>query len=268
MRMTHQHGRRALEALGAELDGSWRLGMLDATVSATATRAGARYWLRVAPVRDETSWVRADAIEESQALAERVPMPRLADSTEWEATDPEDGQVRVRAHLFEYVDQRAVSSEPAITTEPAVDDRWWERLHVSHETIRSSTTAGPSRSAEHVARWVRKVAPDLDTSDLRWESSHGDWHWANLLSPELVVLDWEGFGLAPVGFDAASLLTYSLAHPPTAGRVRSEFADELAGHDGLVAQLYCASWISSAIGAGFHPQLREPLRRHVADLLG
>ncbi|GHC88260.1 hypothetical protein GCM10007079_33070 [Nocardiopsis terrae] len=267
MRMTQDHGHHALGVLRADLAGPWRLGLLDATVSAVATRDGVRYWLRVAPVPQPPVWVRPNAIDESQALADQVPMPRVVDTAEWTESDPEDGQVTVRAYLFEHVDQQAISPTPTLATDPGVDEEWWADLRATHDTIRATSAAGRSRSPKHVARWVHKVAPALDTSGIVWESAHGDWHWANLLAPRLVVLDWEGFGLAPAGFDAACLLTYSLTHPPTADRVRVDFADELAGDSGLLAQVYAASWISSAIEEGFHPELREPLKRHIEALL-
>ncbi|MGG2461549.1 hypothetical protein ACO0M4_17295 [Streptomyces sp. RGM 3693] len=37
------------------------------------------------------------------------------------------------------------------------------------------------------------------------------------------LLDWEGFGLAPVGYDAAMLLAYSLLAPGFADRIRETF---------------------------------------------
>ncbi len=48
-------------------------------------------------------------------------------------------------------------------------------------------------------------------------------HWANLTEP-LCLLDWEGWGMAPEGFDAAALYAYALLQPDTAAaRVRTAF---------------------------------------------
>jgi hypothetical protein len=55
-----------------------------------------------------------------------------------------------------------------------------------------------------------------------WTTAHGDLHWADVTAP-LRILDWEGWGSTPEGFDAATLYAYSLLQPATAARVRAVF---------------------------------------------
>ncbi|MFI5800717.1 hypothetical protein [Streptomyces sp. NPDC051677] len=49
-----------------------------------------------------------------------------------------------------------------------------------------------------------------------WTTAHADVHWANLTSP-LRLLDWEAWGRAPEGFDAATLYAYSLLQTVSRG---------------------------------------------------
>ncbi|MGW1503353.1 hypothetical protein ACWCQW_33215 [Streptomyces mirabilis] len=55
-----------------------------------------------------------------------------------------------------------------------------------------------------------------------WTTAHADVHGANLTEP-LRLLDWEGWGRAPEGFDAATLYAYSLRQPDTVAHVRDAF---------------------------------------------
>ncbi|UUU36560.1 hypothetical protein JIX56_45870 [Streptomyces sp. CA-210063] len=55
-----------------------------------------------------------------------------------------------------------------------------------------------------------------------WTTAHADVHWANLCLP-LRILDWEAWGRAPEGFDAATLYAYMLLQPDTAARVHDTF---------------------------------------------
>lgn len=54
----------------------------------------------------------------------------------------------------------------------------------------------------------------------RFRTAHSDVHWANLMASPLRILDWEGWGRAPEGFDAATLYAYTLLQPNTAAHVR------------------------------------------------
>ncbi|MGH3885275.1 MAG: hypothetical protein ACRDSZ_01695 [Pseudonocardiaceae bacterium] len=60
-----------------------------------------------------------------------------------------------------------------------------------------------------------------------WSTAHGDLQWANLTAPAPYLLDWEGWGIAPAGYDAATLYCYSLLAPNTARRVYETFTDIL-----------------------------------------
>jgi thiamine kinase-like enzyme len=95
---------------------------------------------------------------------------------------------------------------------------------------------------------------------------HGDLHWANLLAPQLGIVDWELWGRGPAGLDVSSLLCHSLLVPAVVNRVRRTFADILDTDDGRIAQLVVAARMLGRITAGDYPELEQPLRRHVTTL--
>ncbi|MFH8407183.1 phosphotransferase [Streptomyces sp. NPDC018019] len=72
-------------------------------------------------------------------------------------------------------------------------------------------------------RFTGAPAPQIT----EWATAHGDLHFANLTADGPVILDWEGWGIAPYGYDAALLYVYSLLVPATAARIKQEFADVL-----------------------------------------
>jgi hypothetical protein len=90
---------------------------------------------------------------------------------------------------------------------------------------------------ERLAAVVRKVFPDVDTRIDEWTTAHGDLFWTNLTAPDCWILDWEDWGRAPRGYDAASLWHSSLAVPALAERVAHEVRRELDSRAGQLCQL-------------------------------
>jgi aminoglycoside phosphotransferase (APT) family kinase protein len=109
---------------------------------------------------------------------------------------------------------------------------------------------------------------DQDLTVPAWETSHGDLHWANLTADPLGVIDWEGWGLAPTGYDAAVLHTYALPQPKTAARVREVFADVMETETGWFSQLIIAAEvIQAAERDDLHARLLPHVQRQVEELL-
>jgi hypothetical protein len=97
-----------------------------------------------------------------------------------------------------------------------------------------------------------------------WTTAHGDLHWANLTEP-LRLLDWEGWGLAPQGFDAAMLYAYSLLQPDTAARVRDIFP-VLESPAGLAAEATVCAQLLQTVRRGDNLALAAPLRAWSEEL--
>ncbi|MGH3801199.1 MAG: hypothetical protein ACRDTD_13880 [Pseudonocardiaceae bacterium] len=110
---------------------------------------------------------------------------------------------------------------------------WWRTLRESLRILAVVLTRMYLTENE-VARRLRVFFGDrADPAVSEWTAAHADLHWANLIGPGLIILDWEGRGIALVGFDAATLYLHSLLRPAIAKQVRAEFNELLEHRDGL-----------------------------------
>ena len=114
----------------------------------------------------------------------------------------------------------------------------------------------------------RYLGTPLDTRPSSWQTSHGDLHWANLCGPELCILDWEGWGLGPTGYDAAMLHSYSLLDPALSRLVRHELADTLNTAEGQFAELVTITELLLSADLGGTMALVKSLRRRASEILG
>ncbi|MFF0574076.1 hypothetical protein [Streptosporangium saharense] len=168
-----------------------------------------------------------------------------------------------------YVPDRPCSPTAELTEAFNAPDAWWHDLRSSLDRLTPHPTDRGLRDAD---AWVRDLerlyerpvnlpAPTLGTE-------HGDLHWANLTRPRLWILDWEYWGLAPVGYGAALLYLHSLLVPETAARVWKVFADLLDTPTGQVAQLSAAAHVlGRAYRVDDYPELHHPVRRHAMRIL-
>ncbi|MFD5877522.1 hypothetical protein [Streptomyces yangpuensis] len=82
------------------------------------------------------------------------------------------------------------------------------------------------------------------------------------------MLDWESWGLAPVGYDAACLWSASLAVPLLSERVLAEFSDVLETRPGLLSRLMlCANIERAQRRTGKTTPVTERAREAASDLL-
>ncbi|MFI9029944.1 hypothetical protein [Streptomyces sp. NPDC053560] len=182
-----------------------------------------------------------------------------------------DGAVRdglaYRAELTSYIDEPVCVPEPVLERGLELPEGWWKSLRTDLETI----SATPTERVAVRRQWIERALPQYAgvpaPDEITWATAHGDCHFANLTMIGPVLLDFEGFGLAPVGYDPALLYAYSLLAPQTAARIREEFPilNTPAGHTALL--VVAADLLQSAT-RGDHPQLVEPLRALVAAATG
>jgi len=167
-----------------------------------------------------------------------------------------------RADETERVMAPAIKPGGILLEEPDLSEGWWATLNSSLDALAQQPTtrvAGlqPITQAR-IKATIDAVFPGVDVTIDEWTTNHADLAWANLTSPDCVVLDWEDWGLAPRGYDSATLLGESLAVPGLAERVSRERHKDLATRSGLVAQLYqCSKYIGAGEYAG---ALLEPAR--------
>ncbi|MFF3717074.1 aldo/keto reductase [Streptomyces prasinus] len=115
-------------------------------------------------------------------------------------------------------------------------------------------------------KYLAFLGGPVPTAPPAWSTAHGDLHWANLAGPELGILDWEGWGAAPVGYDAALLHAYSTGAPETAERVRRELSALLDSEGGRFAELVVITELLQSAERGDNLQLVPALRQRAEDV--
>jgi hypothetical protein len=97
-----------------------------------------------------------------------------------------------------------------------------------------------------------------------WTAAHVDLHWADVTAP-LRLLDREGWGQAPEGFDAATLYAYSPLQEDAATRVRDTFP-VLDSPAGLAAEATVCAQLLQTVSRGDNLALADQLRDCSAEL--
>ena len=235
-----RHGARPGQATAQ----SW--GWRGRTLSGPAHRDDGTVWIRLAASPAdaviETFWY--GNLTAEQHLESSLPRPRLLAFQEF--TD--DGWAYA-SEVFEHTQAMALSRRPALEQQPGhLGDTWWNDLKSTLAAVApvstTRVTVYPRFATRVVSKMFGPTAPTIPDVD-QWITSHGDLHWANLAGPDLTVFDWEGWGRAPAGYDAATLLCHSLLCPEAADQVRARFADQLdtpAGQAGLALVLAEQLW--------------------------
>ncbi|PNE38987.1 hypothetical protein [Streptomyces noursei] len=255
------HAYNLLDLTGTAGGEVW--GYAGRTLSGAATAPDSPAWLRLV---SEPEGKAGGKLWEGPREAERlvptaVPRPQQIGLRDWSA----DGWA-YRAELYEYVTTPPVSRSPVLHHIVGLSDTWWHDLH---QAIDRLTPIDTNRQAVR-EQYIRHRVPEytgITPSEITWTTAHGDLHWANLTGPRLTLLDWEGWGTAPTGYDAANLYLHSLPVPDLAERVRKEFADVLGTPAGRVGELTaCTEILQAAARVPFYADLADSVRRHL-DLL-
>ncbi|RAY14603.1 hypothetical protein DPM19_12610 [Actinomadura craniellae] len=210
---------------------------------------------------------------ECAAVLRDVAMPVWRAGASWREPS---GEVMWRADEMELLPALPVKPAGVLTADPGLPEDWWAGLNSSldalavQETTRVATPDTVMISRRHVAETVEAVfGVSVDASIDQWAPAHADFHWANITGPAFCVFDWEDWGMAPRGLDAANLWSNSLAVPALAERVRRERERDLGSRDGKVMMLFC---LAKIVGPHAHPDdprlgpAREDAARLVAEL--
>ncbi|MFI9485360.1 phosphotransferase family protein [Promicromonospora sp. NPDC052451] len=251
-----RHLAQAAKRLGVAIQGAVVTGHLNGTAG---VRTSGPAWLRVAVLSTELS---TDDMWDGIATAtgdpfDAVPMPHVLRSVEWT-----DQHLRVRADLLTYIDQPTIGTGLVLEHEPELTDPWWASLHASLEPLRQiertkRMAVNPHRFQAEILRWF---GVQIDRDRIQWEVAHGDLHFGNLTAPRLCILDWENWGWAPAGFDAAHLAYSAILHPRTEARARTEFARVLDTYSGAVAELVVATKYLRLVEARPHLDIAASVR--------
>lgn len=249
-------------SLGLNLsDGPYRYGWGGKSIG-TATDIGT--WLRLTVREGTTINERTWTGEETASVITGVSKPALLRSLRWQ-----DGDLVWRADELELVTDEPLSAEPDASSAMRIpSDAWWQALVVSLEHLRSVKTTRINTRQDLITRRIAAFSDGaVDPTVSTWTTAHGDLHWANLIGPSLVILDWEGWGLGPAGLDAATLWAFSVAAPALRSEAERQFKDVFATRDGMLSQLFMAVELMRMTEQyGDHPKLLEPLRAAATHL--
>ncbi|MFD9196438.1 hypothetical protein ACFWCA_50670 [Streptomyces phaeochromogenes] len=251
----------AARALGITFTGPRQWGYQGRTLGQQARHpAHGACWLRLISAPAEKAngklW---DGTAEAAAAFPTVHKPALH-----ALHDLDHNGLVFRAELSEFIASPTCSPEPVLRTERNLAPAWWTRLRSDLDTIAATHTTRVAVRQQWIARAVPQhagvPAPDIT----RWATAHGDLHFANI-TEDPIILDWEGFGTAPLGYDAAMLYAYSLLAPATATTIRRELPI-LNTPVGATALLVVAADLLQSCSRGDHPELADPLHSLVTSL--
>lgn len=198
---------------------------------------------------------------EAAATIRGVKKPEWFQSTTW--TDRERDVVW-RADEVELINAPMVDD---LDTAASLPDSWWAGMRESLTALGQHRSERVGMSQAHLTKRINEVFGDgIDTTVDEWGTAHTDVHWSNV-SVEGHLIDWEDWGAAPRGLDAACLWQSALPAPELAERVRQEFAADMDTRSGKLAQLLqCANAIRASNRRGAPTPLSEPARA-AADVL-
>lgn len=215
-------------------------------------------WVRISACPAEAAAERG-GLEATAALPTEIRHPRWYQGICWH-----DGDLLWRVDETELVDEPVICSGGILTEDPVLPGWWWPQLAdalAALATVPTARVATPHTrpiTQQRVDATIHAVFPEVEATLGEWAVAHADLSWVNLTRSGRI-LDWEDFGLAPRGWDAATLWANSLALPALADRVAEVFAADLGCRTGKVCQLYaCAELI--AAGEDYAGPLAEPAR--------
>ncbi|MER6307805.1 hypothetical protein ACWC2K_04535 [Streptomyces chattanoogensis] len=240
-------------------------GYAGRTLSGAVTTPEGGAWLRlVSEPEGKGSGKLWDGPKEAErSVPPVVPRPRLLGLRDWSA----DGW-DYRAEHYEIVGTPPVSKSPVLHHRADLPDTWWQDLRQALDHLALVRTDRQAAREEYIRRRVPEFT-GVTPGEIAWTTTHGDLHWANLTGPALTLLDWEGWGTAPLGYDAANLYLHSLPAPDVAERIRKEFAHVLDTPVGRVGELTaCTEILQAAARVPFYADLADGVRQHLSHLKG
>ncbi|WP_214109950.1 phosphotransferase [Acrocarpospora catenulata] len=176
-----------------------------------------------------------------------------------------DGGELVRAELWELVDEPICARHETLSGHLVLTESWWRSLHASLAGLAAHSTDRVPRTQEQITVAMRRAyGPEVETRVVQWVTQHGDLRWTNLTARTPYLLDWEFWGLAPAGTDAATLYCTSLLVPELAAEIYDRFRNVLDTPDGRIAQLCVCIQIRRHGDCGV---LDEPLRQLAERLI-
>lgn len=213
-------------------------------------------WLRV--VYEDPGWGEGDYLGHNLTAntIQGVSKPQVKRWHEW------DDQGRtLRGEISTLIVDRPVSDDMILHAEPDLPDRWLSSLRAALATLSAHPMPANGVDPDYVNHGITAFfGITIDIRSATWTTAHTDLHWANVTAPNLYILDWETWGKAPAGYDAATLYCTGLLAPDTATQIHATFADTLDTPSGRIATLAATVRFLRFADDGQHLELARPLR--------
>lgn len=194
---------------------------------------GARSWVKVSALRGVASHPHRDA-ELAAANIRDVAKPALLASCGW--FDDDRHWLALQTTLAPSPTVEPVSFAGAAAAR--VGPQWIAALTQALGVLRKRDTDRICISADRISTLIKECfGPGAPHRVDEWHCAHGDVHWSNMTSPDFMLLDWEHWGQAPCGYDAAHLLVFSCTRPDVVQMIETAFAADLDTPSGRVALL-------------------------------
>lgn len=245
------------------LTGEPTFGWRDRTVGSRTEGANGEYWLRVSWAHAQ--WTEGDYWTGNQEASTivGVPKPAVLGLHDWAENND-----RNRAEMMTLVPDKPCSETQELREELDLPGQWWESLRVALETLSTHRTERSITNQERVTgRLLSFFGSAVDPTVTAWTTAHGDLNWTNLTAPNVNLLDWESFGMAPAGYDAATLYCLSLFTPHIAKRVHDTFSDMLDSPDGIRSQLHVIGRYLKRVEYGDFADLADVLHERARKLI-
>ncbi|GAA2102170.1 hypothetical protein GCM10009759_36500 [Kitasatospora saccharophila] len=266
-RMRRAHADVAVQFQAQAVGGAESWGWRGRTLSRLVLTPTGDGWLRLvcAPAEEAEGKLWEGPMAAELSMPADVPRPRLRRRMTWV-----DGEHGYLAELYDPVPNRTITVDgPVLRNEPDLDAAWWPGLAGALDLVAVVRTSRVAVRQEYLDRAMpRFLGASVNATVPAWSTAHGDLHWANLVAPSLSILDWEGWGVAPVGFDAAMLHTYSLLVPETAAQVRRHLGHVLDTPAGRFSELAVIAMLLQTVQRGDNLDLERSLRERASLLLG
>lgn len=218
------------------------------------TRTDRGTWVRVERRRFDKIGGQGWNGTECAALLEGVARPQWHRGAAWRQSGD---AVMWRVDETDLLPGEPVGSS-VLAADPVLSDAWWQAFNRSLDALSKQHTrrvATPDTvmiTQGGVAEAIHRFLPGgVDVTVERWLPAQGDLNWANMTGPEFCLFDWEDWGMAPQGLDAASLWGNSLAVPALAERVSRERRHDLESRDGKLMTLFVCAKI---LAPDAHPE--------------
>jgi hypothetical protein len=238
------------------------------TLGKPVTTPNGPIWLRLAhaPIDQiiDTFW--NGSIDAAASLPVSIPRPALRAWHDWTHQ-----QHAYRAELHQYLTGRPISDAAVLTTNPFLPAQWWAQLRTALADIAMVKTKRTTIQ-QGFLDWAMPhyLGEPVNTrSPAAWTTAHGDLHYANLCAtPDLQILDWEGWGQAPAGYDAAVLHSHSLLTPQATASIRDYLGHLLNNPTGRFAELAALTELLHNTTDEPNQPLQEAVHKRASQLLG